>query len=482
MFNETWWNKKNKSKELTIGWLYNNNIKDDFAKGYTKNLTDYWSVEMGFFVPNQFASETIDDLLKQAHDSGFAQMIVFKQGSILKGDQFYDEFRKFYTENKNAKFIGHILDNNESYYRVHPQAFFIDLNWWAEAGFPEWGEQKQNSPFETIEPIRSEENHHDQYTPHWIAPSKQLKTYSGKREGWNIVKSLIESGEKILSWSHKCRITKHYAYEEVKEDGPRHRADTLLEATGHEVFFIANTETLPSDRHLKKLFTHRIDTTDKNWDKKIQHIVTPAAGLSTLFFAFKLGLKAGDRITIYDCSRTALRLTRRILLQWDGTEYTKFAKKLMRQNPLEHFRGVEQLKDIEQAIEKLNWIGFRDWIENELRHIDIDDYRVDILNEHKQNDFVNTIISKKEITYLHLTNIFHYAPTSFYYSLQQRWQLFNDLLIKLKKKSNNNNILLYAARGSGANQSIINWIDDWDPYDFYDIPKDSIMRLLKWNK
>ena len=46
MFNTEWWHSKNQSKELTLGWIYNNHIKNDFAKGYTKNLTDYWSVEM----------------------------------------------------------------------------------------------------------------------------------------------------------------------------------------------------------------------------------------------------------------------------------------------------------------------------------------------------------------------------------------------------------------------------------------------------
>ena len=40
MFNEDFWQSKNRKKEITVGWLYNNNIKDDFAKGYTKNMTD----------------------------------------------------------------------------------------------------------------------------------------------------------------------------------------------------------------------------------------------------------------------------------------------------------------------------------------------------------------------------------------------------------------------------------------------------------
>ena len=68
-------------------------------------------------------------------------------------------------------------------WNIHPQAFFIDLDWWASVGCPEWGVEHRYElpePFETIEPIRSKENWHDEYTPHWIAPSKNLKNYSSK--------------------------------------------------------------------------------------------------------------------------------------------------------------------------------------------------------------------------------------------------------------------------------------------------------------
>ena len=58
LYGKEWWKDKNKSKELTIGWLYNNRIRNDFANGYTQNLTDYWSIEMSFFLPNGFADET----------------------------------------------------------------------------------------------------------------------------------------------------------------------------------------------------------------------------------------------------------------------------------------------------------------------------------------------------------------------------------------------------------------------------------------
>ena len=31
MFDEEFWLEKNKAKKLTVGWVYNNYIKDDFA-------------------------------------------------------------------------------------------------------------------------------------------------------------------------------------------------------------------------------------------------------------------------------------------------------------------------------------------------------------------------------------------------------------------------------------------------------------------
>ena len=88
MFNEDFWQSKNRKKEITVGWLYNNNIKDDFAKGYTKNMTDYWSVELGVFFSKQFASDSIFDLLTQANKEGISSIIVCKPGTTLRTTTF----------------------------------------------------------------------------------------------------------------------------------------------------------------------------------------------------------------------------------------------------------------------------------------------------------------------------------------------------------------------------------------------------------
>jgi hypothetical protein len=54
MFNKDWYLPKNKSKELTVGWLYNKQIDDPFAEGYTRNILDYRTVEISWFLPEQF--------------------------------------------------------------------------------------------------------------------------------------------------------------------------------------------------------------------------------------------------------------------------------------------------------------------------------------------------------------------------------------------------------------------------------------------
>jgi len=491
MFDYEYWQEKNNSKELTIGWLYNNQIKDDFAKGYTKNLTDYWSVELAHFFSTQFADETVYDLLKKAYDNGFSNIIVFKQGCTLRGPNFLPELKTFLNENNNIKFIGHILDRQEGYYEVHPQTFYINLNWWAEAGFPEWGERTWDSNLETLEPTRSEENHHDQYTPHWIAPSKNLKTYQGQRgEGWNIVKSLIESGEKILSWPRSIRIAKQYAYAEVENDGPRHRAELFTEIISDSSVFIANTENfIPLDYWIKRrqdsvFLTYNGKIPKHTWSGNFQQIVIPAAGISTLVYAFKLGLKAGHRIFIYDKSKYAIDYTNHLLNNWDGNiDYIEFAEQTMNNGNIPaSWKGIKQLPDTQKLINDLNKEGFSDWIKNELPGMKIKTKVIDIFDFHKIDHLLN-MLDDTSMTYFHFTNIFHYAPTSFYYSLKQKWQLSNDLLFKIKKKYTKNNALIYLAKGRYEQKvSPIFWIDDADTREFSEISDMNIFRLLKWNK
>jgi hypothetical protein len=142
---------------------------------------------------------------------------------------------------------------------------------------------------------------------------------------------------------------------------------------------------------------------------------------------------------------------------------------------------MSQLPDTEKVIEELNQQGFKQWITDELHRLEIVSKQINLFDDHKHHE-LTVELDDDRIIFLHLTNIHHYMPTCFYYSLKQRWQMYNDLLIRLKKKSRNNNILLYSARGDIDLSDSISWIDDAKIIEFEDISKEHILRKLKWNK
>mgnify|MGYP003651785316 CR=1 FL=1 len=379
MFNHAWYQDKQPNKELTLGWLYNSRISNDFAQGYTKNLLDYWSVESFIYgFTTQFVSDTFEDLCKQAHEAGYSKILVLKQGTSLGAD-FYKEFAKFYDDNKDAKFVGHILDKSENYYSIHPQTFMLDLNWWANAGFPKFGGYSSESII-TIQPERSTDNWHDEYTPKWVKKpiGAIFRKYENTEEGWNLVKALIEDNQKIISWNEEIRENKSYGYPEVKFDGPRHLQSQLEQIIGGGGFFIANTENLPITKFALQERIEKYKSPGRtHFDGKFDQIIVPAAGMSPLIYAFKFNLKKGQRLVIYDVNKFAINLTRRIIEEYKGQDYIDFAHNLMDSyiKPGEewndYFKGVPQLGDMKETIEKLNKKGFQQWIDDILPTLQI---------------------------------------------------------------------------------------------------------------
>lgn len=483
MFGHQWWQFKSKSKELGFGWLYNNTIKDDFARGYTKNLTDYWSMELGFYFHEQMADDTIEGLLTQAHKNGYKKILVFKQGTTPLSN-FKEEFVKFYEKNSDCTFIGHIVDKGDEYYSLHPQAFMIDVEWWNNAGCPEWGEPS-NTPLEAVEPARSMDNWHDDYTPHWIAPGKISRTYTSTHTGWNIIKAMLDDGKRIVSWNKEIRTEKHYSYPEVKQDGYRHLSG-VTNQIDMNIFFIANTEPL-RDLHLE---VERRKLQYPDWNEKFDTLVVPAAGLTPLIYAFELGCDKYSKLLIYDISKFAISITRAIIEEWDGNDYESFAKKLMHklaptpEYERDIFRGKDKLPNTQEVFDKLNERGFKEWLINVLPEIEVSYLPINIFDPNTYKSFANnfkTETLRHPVTLCYLSNIFHYLPTSFYYSLEQRWELHNELMKAIKDNSYENNVLVLSSRGTTTHPNLV-WIDMQKMDKFKDLPDNYLQKLLKWNK
>ena len=476
MFNDDWWNAKVETKELCVGWLYNDRISNSLLNGISQNIAEYDSVEFGLFCDQQFVDEKISGLLTQAYNAGYSKIVVFKQGTVHK--YFERVFPEFYEKHLDSKFIGHILDKGDEYFWIHPQCFLIDLDWWAEAGMPEWGDEHDSGPWETTKPIRSTQNHHDKYTPYWVKPVSEPATYTHKNGGWNLVKALLDDNQTIHSWDQSLRQSKEYLYAEVRDDAWRN-IFYLHEQMDTQIFFVGNTEIPDTE-------TNNIG--DK--DQKFTKVVAPSAGISPMLYAKNLRLPPGSTIIIYDISTFALDCMQQLITEWDGTNYTEYMNKMMdskcsyysRKDEL--FRGQQQLQDTQKLLDSMpEW---QEWWRDTFSTFNIQYEQTNLMNPNRYTSFAkwSANYSAKGLTYVHLSNIFHYYPTAVYYSLEQRVIMYNELFAKLKFYSNNNIVakctspLLTQDQIAGP----IKFVENHTSIDFENLPSNTLGKMFKWNK
>jgi hypothetical protein len=82
---------------------------------------------------------------------------------------------------------------------------------------PQIGEMKRDSEHFTSEPIRSEENFHDDYTPLWIKPGSEIKTYKHKWHGWNIIRVALDNKENIIVFDEDISLVKNVTMLNTKQ-------------------------------------------------------------------------------------------------------------------------------------------------------------------------------------------------------------------------------------------------------------------------
>ena len=160
------------------------------------------------------------------------------------------------------------------------------------------------------------------------------------------------------------------------------------------------------------------------------------------------------------------------------------------ENLTDSFKGIEKLKYTQENIDNLKKKGFQQWLDEVLPTLSINYSQLNLLDPMSHRNIAK-MVNGRRTTYIHLSNIFHYLPTSFYFSLEQRWNLHNDLIDKLveqvkDKKSKCEHILIRSARGIHSkkfedNLGGLNFADDWNNISFNDLDQ-KIGKLFKWNK
>jgi hypothetical protein len=239
-----------------------------------------------------------DQILKSLVNYDYA--VVMSPGTeYINGFSFFTALKNLLT--KDFFLAGHILDRTkyDAYYELHHQCYVINLNYYRNLGNPLIGKQKLNDSHRQLEPLRSTDNWHDDYTPKFVSRGINVKQFSNKCHGWNILSLAFEKNLPIIVFDDSIRNNKKHYYPEIEEDFYKHLAyiDYKINFCRDEFVHTSNTE----------------------WYNEItesyEQLVIPASG--TLY----LNLINKGRVVFYDYNQKSLDYWRENFPRNEKIEY-----------------------------------------------------------------------------------------------------------------------------------------------------------------
>lgn len=254
----------------------------NWGKELIKNQTDYTITNLhckGYTV----LQGVDEDLLLREAAKNFQIAVVFSTGTeFITGTSFFE-----FVESLNPDLFflyGHILDRKDAYYELHSQCYVINLGRYRELGCPAIGQQTLGAQHTQIEPSRSMDNYHDDYTPVWIDQGSQLRQYNHRAHGWNILSIGLSTqpGGSIKPFSESVRREKKHYYPENKTE-----------------FFSHVSWAYARQHHCENELVHQENTEDTPNLDGITQIFTPAAGGWWMAYP-------GRRVVVYDYNENSL--------------------------------------------------------------------------------------------------------------------------------------------------------------------------------
>lgn len=303
-----------------------------------KDLGDFYQ-QLPF--DSVFHESWCDDL-----DRGFAELenidpdwvVVVSLGHCTQDRSIYDRMIDHCISMKSVM-MAHVMDFEDQYAHIHPQIFAVDYQAWKRLGRPSWNYSGKSETFQGSAYVASQEKFHDTYTPHWISPTGQRKTYVVRemQVGAKMLQAMFDQGITVINIPDDVRRNKWHLYPDQcwqefddflsgdEYRGNNHSQKEYASLLGHlseqvqKQYYVLNTEPLT-----------KIPAT-----KSISHYAGVASGLKLMCSMIKNGFDDRTAVTIFDFSDIALKFQRYLIDSWDGDldRYQVLCKEFENANP-----------------------------------------------------------------------------------------------------------------------------------------------------
>jgi hypothetical protein len=426
--------------------LYDNLTVGD--ESYRERLLDITE----FYIKNQvdcFVTKNITKQLIECAGQGYTWAIVNAIGHCISDPAFYQRAID-QCEAEGTPLMCHILDRyvagGGQYPEFDPQCFVINLEAWTQVGQPQLEIQSGQYQIEALEFLRSWDNYHDNYTPHWIRPGIGTVEYRGPYRGFGslVLQAFIEHDCKIINFDRELRRIKSYLYPNKSSEHliPFFQDGTItfdLE-TNLELWPLARVIKLHKDMSnaIYILNTEPIFSATPILPKQpLDHIVGVAAGFKTVLLLHRMGFHDQTQVTYIDISSPALDYQRYLIQHWNGDFeiYPTILKNYQALHP-----------EINQELNFFwrNWNSWEDEIKNFLEESGLtsiefynlwNQYRtlkhhymkINLLDTTQHHRLTN-LVKNSQLTYIWLSNAFNMEYIRFYHGSEYSKHSFDHLI------------------------------------------------------
>lgn len=381
-----------------------------------RNMSDYVLSKILNHGFNVIQGLDEDAMLQEAAKDYTCAVVLSTGTEFINGDEFFHEVEKEVYSGKDFFIWGHIPNRDDGYYELHEQCYIINLKTYKELGCPEVGIFEYYSPHTQIEPRRSEDNIHDDYTPIWVDYGDKERQYKHKWHGWNILSIAFANKKFVKPFADRFRDNKRYYYPNYEPAFIK--ACTYLygknQVASQTLFYPYNTEEL-------------VEATVAT---PLKQLAIQASGLQFVNYLLKYGYTKDTVVRFVDYNLFALECMYAITQHWDGEHYMDFVNGHI--NTRYGFVKSSQqhnwitLTGEEQTVDPDTWNDIRKTVKFEFRHEDL------VLNKGLA---VSEWLDNVPNTLVHLSHIFNYDPVAPFLPL--RYRIYNEQLLLSKIKDFN---------------------------------------------
>jgi hypothetical protein len=477
--------------------------------GKLRNFTIAWS-RYGYH-DIILENDSVDSLLQEALGLGYKYCLIQSYGHIIGETWIPKHWEQVdfqtalgqWIDNHDFFVTGTIVCDGNGWFGLGDDCLLVNLEHYAALGQPEFG-CPLNQAVEVTRPRVEMESDSDSERLHALEYTEESEDIIPRHGGWNFIDTSLRNRLSVYNFNKPIdgnRISlfdpsqqKMQAFAEYldTELGEFSQSVPNTELSSGQRQFLASIDSQVKDSR-KGVFLFNLESYKDilehppGFTPPLSSLYSVAAGFKANMMLHSLGFDAATRMVFFDYSTTALEIRKVIVSEWDGEDFPRFVRHLMKEFPSDEvfyqlwadltpdniaWDDLQQLwlDEIEkwggESAFKEHWNLYRN-LEHEYIHCNLLDRRDNLL----------AAVHRQPNSAIWWSNAFFTVYSNWLYTADGRKKIYDDWLTKLAER--NPDIFIY---GSDYNNINVNHIRLGEYLERYRVECNSYLEPCKLYK